>query len=89
MIVSAAAGDGAFGWLGSRSGTFAVLRLSEVPEWFVYLAGGLVLYVAVVPAVATVFVLVRGLSRSATSVSACLRRSSLRASSRCSGRSPS
>jgi hypothetical protein len=49
------------GGLGGRSGTFDGLRLFEVPEWLAYLAGGLVLYVALIPAAATVVVIVCGL----------------------------
>ena len=63
FVLSAAVGDGAFGWLGTRSGTFAAFHALEVPEWFTYLTADLVLYVAVVPACATVVVLGRGLSR--------------------------
>ena len=47
MIVSVARGDGPFGWLGQRSGTFDTFHASEIPKWFVFLAVGLVLYVAV------------------------------------------
>ena len=39
---------------GGRSGTFDALRPGEVPQWFAYLAGGLVLYVALIPAAASV-----------------------------------
>ena len=63
VAVSLARGDGAFGWLGSRSGTFAEFHLAEVPEWFAYLTGDLVLYVAVVPIAATALVVAHGLSR--------------------------
>ena len=65
-VVSIANGTGAFGWLGSRSNTFAVFHPREIPEWFAYLTADLVLYVAVIPAAATVVMLVRGLSRSAS-----------------------
>ena len=64
MIVSVARGDGPFGWLGQRSGTFHAFHPSEIPKWFVFLAVGLVLYVAVLPAVATAIMCGRGLSRS-------------------------
>jgi hypothetical protein len=66
VAASVARGDGAFGWLGSRSDTFAEFHPHEIPEWFVYLASDLVLYVAVVPAAATAIVLGRGLSRAAS-----------------------
>ena len=49
MIVSVARGDGPFGWLGQRSGTFHAFHAEEVPKWFLFLAVGLVLYVAVAP----------------------------------------
>ncbi|HET6616326.1 MAG TPA: hypothetical protein VFH69_00785 [Gemmatimonadota bacterium] len=65
VVISASAGEGAFGWLGSRSSTFEGLHLLEIPEWFAYLAADLVLYVAVVPVVATVLVSGRGFSRDA------------------------
>ena len=51
--------------LGSRSGTFDALRPGEVPEWFAYLLGGLVLYVALIPAAASVVVIARGIRRRA------------------------
>jgi hypothetical protein len=63
MAGSLAHGDGATGWLGSRSGTFDALEIHEVPQWFVFLAAELVLYVALVPAASTAIVLGRGLSR--------------------------
>lgn len=66
MIVSAARGEGIFGWLGSRSGTFAEFHAHEIPEWFAYLTSDLILYVAVVPAAATAIMLARGLSRGAS-----------------------
>jgi hypothetical protein len=47
--------------LGRRSGTFDGLRLVEVPQWLGYLAGGLVLYVALIPAAATAMVAIGGL----------------------------
>ena len=56
-------GDGAFGWLGARSGTFDAFRASEVPQWFAFLVADLVLYVAVAPALATVIMVGRGLRR--------------------------
>ena len=61
VVASVARGDGVFGWLGQRSGTFDEFHLHEVPYWFLLLAIGLVLYVAVVPAVATVVMVVAGL----------------------------
>ena len=48
------------GGLGGRSGTFDGLRLVEVPEWLAYLAGGLVLYVALIPAAAAAIVILGG-----------------------------
>ncbi len=51
--------------LGSREGTFDALRPAEVPEWFAYLLGGLVLYVALIPAAASVVVIARGIRRQA------------------------
>ena len=42
-----------FGWLGARSGTFDQFHPGEIPQWFVYLTGDLVLYVAVAPLAAT------------------------------------
>jgi len=59
--VSLARGDGAFGWLGARSSTFAGFHASEVPEWFLYLASDLILYVAVIPVAAAAVVITRGL----------------------------
>jgi len=64
-LLSLARGEGALGWLGARSGTFDAFRPQEIPQWFVFLAGGLVLYVAVAPAIATAVVAVMGLSRRA------------------------
>ena len=64
-FASVARGEGAFGWLGSRSGTFDAFRPIEIPEWFTYLAADLVLYVAVAPAVAAAVVVGQGLSRHA------------------------
>jgi Dolichyl-phosphate-mannose-protein mannosyltransferase len=66
MGASVVRGDGIFGWLGVRSGTFADLHVYEVPQWFVFLIADLVLYVAVAPAAATAIVLGRGLSREAS-----------------------
>ena len=48
------------GGLGGRSGTFDGLRLVEVPEWLAFLAGGLVLYVALIPAAASAMVVLGG-----------------------------
>ena len=62
--VSVARGNGPFGWLGSRSNTFAEFHAREVPEWLAYLTSDLILYVAVVPLAATVVILARGFSRS-------------------------
>ena len=61
VVASVARGEGVFGWLGQRSGTFDEFHLHEVPYWFVLLAVGLVLYVAVAPAVATTIMVVAGL----------------------------
>ena len=66
MLFSIARGDGAFGWLGARSSTFNDLHLAEVPQWFVFLVAGLVLYVAVIPAAATAVLCGLGLRRGAT-----------------------
>ena len=66
VVASTARGDGPLGWLGTRSGTFDAFRPLEVPEWFTYLAAGLVLYVAVAPAVASVVTVGRGLSTRAS-----------------------
>ena len=63
LLVSIARGQGAFGWLGGRSGTFDGLRLGEVPRWLAYLTADLLLYVAVVPAAATAVAIGLGLSR--------------------------
>jgi hypothetical protein len=65
VAASTARGDGPLGWLGARSGTFDVVRPTEIPKWFAYLAADLVLYVAVVPVVATAVVVGLGLSRRA------------------------
>jgi hypothetical protein len=63
VAASIARGDGLFGWLGGRSGTFAALRLIEVPKWLAYLLADLVLYVALVPVASTVVVAARALFR--------------------------
>jgi hypothetical protein len=63
ILASFATGRGALGWLGSHSGTFAEFHLREVPEWFAYLTGGLILYVALVPLAASTIIVGRGLSR--------------------------
>jgi hypothetical protein len=61
-VGSLVVGDGPFGWLGARSGTFDTFVPLEVPQWFAYLLGDLALYVAVAPAAATALILARGLS---------------------------
>ena len=61
VAASVVRGDGVFGWLGQRSGTFDEFRLREVPYWFLLLAVGLVLYVAVVPVVASAIMVAAGL----------------------------
>jgi hypothetical protein len=66
VAFSMARGEGVFGWLGQRSGTFDEFHGREVPQWFVFLGVGLVLYVAVIPAVSTVVVTVLGLTRRAS-----------------------
>ena len=66
MAMSIAGGDGAFGWLGSRSSTFDGLHFREIPQWFVFLLGDLVLYVTVAPIAATTIVLGRGLSQNSS-----------------------
>jgi hypothetical protein len=66
MLVSVARGHGIVGWLGSHSSAFDGFHVREVPEWFAYLAAGLLLYVAVVPALATVVMVARGLSTRAS-----------------------
>ena len=63
LAVSVAQGDGPFGWLGARSGTFDEFHAREIPEWFVYLLGDLSLYVAVAPLAATAIMVALGLSR--------------------------
>jgi hypothetical protein len=65
-LVSIARGNGPFGWLGARSGTFEELHPREVPEWFAYLTGDLVLYVAVAPVAAASVMIAIGLSRRAS-----------------------
>jgi hypothetical protein len=66
VVASVTRGDGAFGWLGTRSSTFATIHAHEVPEWFLYLTADLVLYVALVPLAASVVVAAHGLRRGAT-----------------------
>jgi MFS family permease len=51
--------------LGRRSGTFDALRVVEVPQWFLYLVGGLTIYVALVPFAASVVIAWRGFGRDA------------------------
>ena len=41
VVASVARGEGAFGWLGQRSGTFDEFHPHEVPYWFLLLAVGL------------------------------------------------
>lgn len=65
VAMSVLRGEGAFGWLGARSGTFADFNPHEVPQWLAYLAGDLILYVALIPAAATAIVIGGGLSRRA------------------------
>ncbi len=65
VAASVTRGDGVFGWLGSRSGTFSGFRPGEIPEWLTYLTSDLVLYVAVIPIAASVVVIARGLTRRA------------------------
>ena len=50
VLASVVRGEGLFGWLGARSGTFAEFHPHEIPEWFAYLTAGMILYVAVAPA---------------------------------------
>jgi hypothetical protein len=66
VLVSLAQGKGAFGWLGARSNTFEEFHPEEIPQWFVYLAAGLILYLAVVPIAASTIMVGRGLSRRAS-----------------------
>ena len=66
LMASTARGDGPLGFLGARSGTFDVVRASEIPKWFAYLAADLLLYVAVVPVVAAAVVVGLGLSQRAS-----------------------
>lgn len=63
IAISIARGDGASGWLGSKSDTFEGFHLNEVPEWFAFLTADLVLYTAVVPLAATAIVIGRGVAR--------------------------
>jgi hypothetical protein len=65
-LVSLASGNGLLGWLGARSGTFHQFQPREIPEWFAYLTGDLVLYVAVAPLAAAVVMIAIGLSRRAS-----------------------
>ena len=65
VAISTARGDGPLGWLGARSGTFDVVRPGEIPKWFAYLTGDLLLYVAVVPIVAAAVVAGLGMSHRA------------------------
>lgn len=65
VAASVVRGDGAFGWLGQRSGTFDEFHAAEVPQWFAFLGIGLVLYVAVIPVAASTIVAGMGLSRRA------------------------
>ena len=46
--------------------TFDALHPSEIPRWAVYLVAGLLLYVAVVPAAASIVVMRRGFARDAS-----------------------
>jgi hypothetical protein len=62
-VASIASGEGPLRWLGGRSGTFDQMNVWEIPQWFAYLAGDLVLYVAVAPLAATVVMIALGLSR--------------------------
>lgn len=57
--LSIVTGNGAFGWLGARSETFEGFHAWEIPGWFVFLTGDLVLYVAVAPAAASAVMLLR------------------------------
>jgi len=66
LCVSLVRGHGAIGWLGARKGALAGLELREVPQWFVFLAADLMLYVAVVPAAASLIVIGLGFSRRAS-----------------------
>lgn len=63
FVVSLVRGDGVFGWLGVRSGTFSELKVQEAPKWFAFLIADIVLYVAVIPLAASVVVITLGLSR--------------------------
>ena len=82
-VVASVAREGVFGWLGQRSGTFDEFHLHEVPYWFLLLAVGLVLYVAVAPAVATTIMVVAGLRGGADDGPGSTPPSSSRPSSRC------
>jgi hypothetical protein len=65
-VASIVGGQGPFGWLGARSGTFDEFHVREIPEWFAYLTGDLALYVAVAPLAATGVMIALGLSRRAS-----------------------
>ncbi len=65
VIASIVRGEGVFGFLGSRSGTFAAFHPHEIPQWFAFLTADLILYVAVAPAVATAIVVGQGFVREA------------------------
>ena len=65
-LASFVRGEGPFGWLGARSGTFDEFHPREIPEWFAYLTGDLVLYVAVAPLAAAAVMIVLGLSSRAS-----------------------
>lgn len=65
MVLSVANGNGVFGWLGGRSGAFDALHVAEIPQWFVFLVSGLILYVTVVPLAATIILFASGLRRAA------------------------
>lgn len=65
VVVSLLRGDGALAWLGARSATFDELHVAEIPRWTLYLAADLVLYLALIPAAASLVVIARGLSRGA------------------------
>lgn len=66
VAFSVARGDGVFGWLGSRSGTFDAFHPGEIPRWLLYLAAALILYVAVAPVAATAITMGRGFSHGAS-----------------------
>ena len=66
FVLAVLRGEGALNWLGSRSETFDAFHAREVPEWLAYLAGDLLLYVAIVPALATGVVIGLGCRRRAS-----------------------